>query len=122
MAVNILVFFVLLLNRVAPECSAEGTAGLGEDGEPRRMSTSSNMVSTDSASCGPIAIYSIQNGEVFPAGKDEFLKATLQRNITDGLGTSDEERMTNTTMSHRRPSTLVGHREKQNTGCVVSNI
>lgn len=83
MAVNILVFFVLLLNRVAPECSAEGTAGLGEDGEPRRMSTSSNMLSTDSAFCGPIAIYSIQNGEMFPAGKDGFLKTTLQRNITD---------------------------------------
>lgn len=44
MAVKPLVFFALLLHRVAPECPPNGIAGLEEDGEPRRMSISSSMI------------------------------------------------------------------------------
>lgn len=67
-------------------------------------------------------IYSIKYGPTLPARKEEILKMTLQCNIADGPGASDEERRKNTVLSHRRSSTLVGHRKKQNPGCVVSNI
>lgn len=54
MAVKTLVFFTLLLNRVAPECPPDGIAGLEEDSEPRWMLESSSMILLTQNSVDPV--------------------------------------------------------------------